>query len=117
MALKKLIKGEAFDCSMFDVRCKSECVSNNLRITSKCPYDNYNSKPTKINSGNKPKGAKSMAKSNKNTNNHNAGKNSFTPTFRKYSDMNEGEQAAFRQGAKTSDNKVKERLGLTKPRQ
>ena len=60
-----------------------------------------------------------MAKPKTNTasRNANAGDNGFTPTFRKYSDMTEGEQAAFRQGAKTSDNKVKERLGLSKPRQ
>lgn len=44
------------------------------------------------------------------------GNNGFQPTFRKYKDMTESEQAAFRQGAKTSENKVKERLGFTKPR-
>ena len=40
----------------------------------------------------------------------------FTPTFKKYNSMNTGEQAAFRQGAKTVENKVKEKLGFTKPR-
>jgi len=40
----------------------------------------------------------------------------FTPTFRKYRDMNDSEKQAFRQGAKTSENKVKERLGFTKPK-
>ena len=38
----------------------------------------------------------------------------FTPTFRKYGEMNSGEQAAFRQGAATVSNKVKENLGLKK---
>ena len=41
----------------------------------------------------------------------------FTPTFRKYADMNGGEQAAFRQGAYMVENGVKERLGLKKPRE
>ena len=50
----------------------------------------------------------------KNTANNND--NGFTPTFRKYNDMNKGEQDAFRQGAKTVENKVKENLGLKKPR-
>ena len=45
-----------------------------------------------------------------------ANNNGFQPTFRKYANMSEGEQAAFRQGAKTSENKVKERLGFTKPK-
>jgi len=31
-------------------------------------------------------------------------------------EMNEGEQAAFKQGAKTVENKVKENLGLKKPK-
>ena len=39
-------------------------------------------------------------------------KKEFTPTFRRYDDMNSGEQAAFRQGATTVSNKVKENLGL-----
>lgn len=45
-----------------------------------------------------------------------AANNNFKPDFRKYSDMNSGEQAAFRQGAKTVENKVKENLGFKKPR-
>ncbi|MCL2061145.1 MAG: hypothetical protein FWH03_00765 [Firmicutes bacterium] len=57
--------------------------------------------------------AKNTKTSGKNTANNNG---TFTPTFRKYASMNEGEKQAFRQGAKTSENKVKERLGLTKPR-
>jgi hypothetical protein len=44
------------------------------------------------------------------------GNNNFQPTFRKYNDMSEGEKAAFRQGAKTSENKVKEKLGFTRPK-
>lgn len=36
----------------------------------------------------------------------------FTPTFRKYETMNKGEQDAFRQGAATVSNRVKENLGL-----
>ena len=36
----------------------------------------------------------------------------FTPTFRTYASMNQGEQDAFRQGAKTVENKVKTNLGL-----
>jgi len=40
----------------------------------------------------------------------------FQQTFRKYDSMNTGEQAAFRQGAATVSNKVKENLGLKKPR-
>jgi|GEM_PF-1588814 len=39
-------------------------------------------------------------------------KEEWQPTFRRYDDMNEGEQAAFRQGAKTVENKVKENLGF-----
>lgn len=70
--------------------------------------------------GEKPKGAKTMAKSTAkpaaDSGNQNKGANGFQPTFRKYKDMTESEQAAFRQGAKTSENKVKERLGFTKPR-
>lgn len=42
--------------------------------------------------------------------------NSFTPTFRKYKSMNESEQAAFRQGAKTTENRVKEHLGFKRPK-
>lgn len=41
----------------------------------------------------------------------------FQPTFRKYKDMNDGEKAAFRQGATTVDNSVKERLGLKPSRE
>lgn len=44
------------------------------------------------------------------------GNGDFQPTFRKYTDMSESEKAAFRQGAKTSENKVKERLGFSKPK-
>jgi len=40
----------------------------------------------------------------------------FTPTFRKYADMSPSEQAAFKQGATTVGNTVKENLGLRKPR-
>ena len=40
----------------------------------------------------------------------------WQPTFRAYLSMNEGEQAAFRQGAKTVENKVKANLGFTKPK-
>jgi hypothetical protein len=58
---------------------------------------------------------KSAWKSNAPVNNG-SGSGGFTPTFRKYADMSDGEKAAFRQGAKTSENKVKERLGFTKPR-
>jgi hypothetical protein len=43
--------------------------------------------------------------------------NNFQPTFKKYADMTPGEQATFRQGAKTSENKVKERLGFIRPRE
>jgi len=47
----------------------------------------------------------------------NTGSNTnFQPTFRKYNDMSPSEQAAFRQGATTVGNKVKENLGLRKPR-
>lgn len=68
-----------------------------------------------------PKGANKMAKNtNKptadNGNQNNNSGNNFQPTFRKYSDMSDSEKAAFRQGAKTSENKVKERLGFTKPK-
>lgn len=40
----------------------------------------------------------------------------FTPTFRPYKTMNASEQAAFRQGASTVSNKVKENLGLKAPK-
>jgi len=43
-------------------------------------------------------------------------KQEWAPTFRKYNDMNEGEQAAYRQGAKTIENKVKNNLGLLPPK-
>lgn len=70
--------------------------------------------------GAKPKGAKTMAKSTvkpaADSGKQNKGTNGFQPTFRKYADMSDGEKAAFRQGAKTSENKVKERLGFTKPK-
>ena len=45
-----------------------------------------------------------------------ANSNAFQPTFRSYKSMNAGEQAAFRQGATTVSNKVKENLGLKKKR-
>lgn len=70
--------------------------------------------------GENPKGAKTMVKNTAKpaaeSGNQNKGASGFQPTFRKYKDMTESEQAAFRQGAKTSENKVKERLGFTKPR-
>jgi len=46
----------------------------------------------------------------------NSGNSNWQPTFRSYKSMSEGEQAAFRQGATTVENKVKENLGLKKPR-
>jgi hypothetical protein len=114
MVALKAVKGQEYDCPMFEVRCKQPCVSGGLRHTDKCPYDNYNSK------GATPKGANSMADNKKSTGKSTApannGSGGFTPTFRKYADMSDGEKAAFRQGAKTSENKVKERLGFTKPR-
>jgi len=142
-------KGVEFDCPMFEVRCKQECVSGGLRHIDKCPYDNYqkgvnmaNSKIPKgyqgtyaknadggqtlvmvtkkeaiSQSGAMPKGAtKTMADNKKSNTNKGKYGGDFQPTFRKYADMNDGEQAAFRQGAKTSENKVKERLGFTKPK-
>lgn len=68
----------------------------------------------KSTTGAKPKGADTMAKNTSKPAENNG--NNFQPTFRKYSDMSDGEKAAFRQGAKTSENKVKERLGFTKPK-
>ena len=41
-------------------------------------------------------------------------KSDFKSTFRKYKDMNSGEQDAFKQGAKMVESKVKEKLGLKK---
>lgn len=74
----------------------------------------------KSTTGAPPKGAKTMAKNTATptaeNGNQNKGAGGFQPTFRRYKDMTESEQAAFRQGAKTSENKVKERLGFTKPR-
>lgn len=74
----------------------------------------------KSTTGATPKGAKTMAKNTAkpaaNSGNQQSVANNFQPTFRKYSDMNDSEKAAFRQGAKTSENKVKERLGFTKPK-
>jgi hypothetical protein len=72
--------------------------------------------------GDTPKGAKSMADNKKGgkpaapANNGRGNNGGFQPTFRKYADMTDTEKAAFRQGAKTSENKVKERLGFTKPK-
>lgn len=136
-------KGVEYDCPMFDVRCKQPCVSNGLRQISKCPYDNYNSSKIPVgyqghyaknsstlimatrvvnanSTGIPPKGANSMANTKNNskpvapaTGN---GNNGFQPTFRRYQDMSDTEKAAFRQGAKTSENKVKERLGFVKPK-
>jgi hypothetical protein len=40
----------------------------------------------------------------------------FEPTFKKYADMTDGEKACFRQGCKTTENKVKEHIGFKKPR-
>lgn len=67
------------------------------------------------------KGGKTMAdkKETKNTSTGSSGGNNgvrkeFTPTFRKYSDMSQGEQEAFKQGATTANNNIKERLGLKK---
>lgn len=77
------------------------------------------SEKTIAKSGDKPKGETKTMADNKKANNKSATANSygeFQPTFRKYSDMSDGEKAAFRQGAKTSENKVKERLGFTKPK-
>ena len=136
-------KGVEFDCSMFDVRCKQECVSGGIRHIDKCPYDNYNDKRNenamaspKIPKGYQgvyadggktlvmvtteksisQKGVNSMAK---NTNTPAApvaaNNGGFQPTFRKYADMTQSEKDAFRQGAKTSENKVKERLGFIRP--
>ena len=42
--------------------------------------------------------------------------NGFQKSFRSYKSMNDGEQAAFRQGATTANNSIKEKLGLKKPR-
>jgi len=55
--------------------------------------------------------------SNKKANSATAKSGNFTQTFRSYkTEMNEGEQAAFRQGAKTVENKVKDRLGFMPPK-
>ena len=111
-------KGVPFDCLMFEVRCKQECVENGLRQASKCPYDNYKGVSPKGvnamgNSTNRPAPKPAPKPAPAQTGNGNGG---FTPTFRKYADMNSGEQAAFKQGAKTVENKVKQNLGLTKPK-
>ena len=42
--------------------------------------------------------------------------NDFKPTFKKYSAMSKSEQEAFKQGATTANNSIKERLGLKKPK-
>ena len=94
-------KGVQYDCSMFDVRCNQECVSGGLRHTDKCPYDNYK------------KRSEPMADNKKKGGGNNGG---FTPTFRKYADMSQGEKDAFRQGATTANNSVKEKLGLKAPK-
>ena len=56
----------------------------------------------------------------KNTNkggDRNQGGKPFQKTFRSYhNEMNEGEKAAFRQGAKTNENKIKEKLGMLPPK-
>ncbi len=43
--------------------------------------------------------------------------NNFKPTFRKFDSMTDGEKDAFRQGAKTVANRVKENLGLKQKRE
>ena len=137
-------KGVEFDCLMFEVHCKQPCVSGGIRHIDKCPYDNYNGTRNEnamanpnipkgyqgvyaknsnggdtlvivtTETGTKTKGAKTMAKNN-NTPANSGGNTNFQPTFRKYADMSQGEKDAFRQGAKTSENKVKERLGFIRP--
>ena len=60
-----------------------------------------------------PKGAKStMADKNKGG----GGKKEFKRTFRKYAEMTTDQKECFLQGRITSDNNIKERLGLKKPR-
>jgi hypothetical protein len=46
----------------------------------------------------------------------NSKKGTFKKTFVKYNTMTEREQNIFKQGATTSTNNIKERLGLKKPR-
>ena len=102
-------RGVEFDCGMYDVRCTQECASDGLRHTNDCPYDNYNTKRSE----------KMANNSNKNTAPANRGggnNNGFTPTFRKLVDMTQGERDAFKQGATTANNGIKERLGLKKPK-
>jgi hypothetical protein len=41
----------------------------------------------------------------------------FVSTYKSYKSMTPGEQNAFRQGANTVSNKVKENLGLRKPKE
>ena len=58
-----------------------------------------------------------MSKSKTATKSTDKPKSDFKPTFISYkNDMNEREQAIFRQGATTANNNIKERLGLKKPR-
>ena len=52
----------------------------------------------------------------KTTGTKNTSGSNFTPTFKKYSAMSDGEKACFRQGATTANNSIKEKLGLKKPR-
>jgi hypothetical protein len=40
----------------------------------------------------------------------------FVPTYLKYTDMTDREKACFRQGANTVTSRVKENLGLKKPK-
>ena len=136
---KRPQRGVEFDCGMYDVRCTQECASGGLRHTSDCPYDNYKGNP-KIPKGYQgtyaknsdggstlimvtseqkisKKGATKMAKPTTKPAPANNGGKPFTPTFKKYADMNKGEQEAFKQGASMVNNNVKERLGLKKPKQ
>lgn len=57
--------------------------------------------------------AKTNGGNNGNNNRNNGG---FTPTFRTYASLSDGEKEAFKQGATTANNNIKERLGLKKPR-
>ena len=49
-------------------------------------------------------------------NNNNGNYRGRSKPFRKYANMNEGEQDAYVQGCKTVSNKVKDRLGLLPPK-
>lgn len=43
-------------------------------------------------------------------------KKEFEKTFKSYDKMTKGEKAAFKQGAHTANQSIKEKLGLKKPR-